>query len=180
MVPDNKYESGRSSSTLGASMNSSNLTMTKNENDSVKSKLLKPNMFKTSLNRSSISNQETSKSLNQKSQLNDLLFKQIDKMDYKTLIDKFIKDEEIINQINNIKRDEIVRPAILLDNKKQNLRIFKYDLETNTRKFVDWSAGEILQLPNDSSKYSIYNRIMYKLENFEIVIWHIKLVYSLK
>ena len=57
-------------------------------------------------------------------------------MDYKTLRDKFIKDEEIINQINNIKRDEIVRPAILLDNKKQNLRIFKYDLETNTRKFA--------------------------------------------
>ena len=39
-----------------------------------------------------------------------------------------IETKEIINQINNIKRDEIVRPAILLDNKKQNLNT-KYFFE---------------------------------------------------
>ena len=170
----------KNSASFSSSSNitSNNMHIKKDMGDSSsigRSKASKALLGKSNLSKSTFSNNENAKTTaTQKYQFNEQLFKYIDRMNYMKLNEKFIKNEEIINELCNITAEELIRPDILLDNKKQNNRIFIYDLETNTRKYLEWSASDVLQLPDDFNKYQIYNKIIFKLQNFDTVIWHEK------
>jgi hypothetical protein len=178
VVRDKKDEDGKKSFSNSFSATTISISMKKeNSNSSGLSKSItsKSSLGKASSGKQAMNNPESAKTLaSQKSQLNEQLFRHIDRMNYMKLNDKFTKDEDIINELCNKKSEDLVRPDVLLDNKKQNDRIFTYDVETNTRKFVDWSSAQILQLPDDFNKYQLYNKIIYKLQNFNIVIWNEK------
>jgi hypothetical protein len=102
---------------------------------------------------------------------NSSIFDAVDKMDYKTLNSQFLNSEEIIAKAIKIKKKKNENKTMLSDNYKQVNKIFNYDSETKTRKFIEWSGEDVLQMELKEENFDNYNEIIKKLEFFNIIIW---------
>ena len=105
---------------------------------------------------------------------NSSIFDAIDKMDYKTLDQQFLNSEDIIARALKTKHKPTTAKPITIDNSKQIDKIFCFDQETKTRKFVEWSGEDVLNFLPKEENHSIFNRIMNNLENLNIIIWPYK------
>ena len=102
---------------------------------------------------------------------NQLIFNAVDKMDYMTLTQNFLNSEEVIAKtlkIKYIKPNPI--PSIFETNKNIS-KLYNYDLETKTRKYIEWSGQDILEFEAKEENYDYYNNIMSNIENINIIIW---------
>ena len=50
-------------------------------------------------------------------------------------------------------------------------KIRRYDIETNSRKYVVWSGQDVLNLPDDPVHYDEWNEMIASLEEFDVILW---------
>jgi hypothetical protein len=101
----------------------------------------------------------------------DDLFKQKDSITFKKFNHIFENDEQILNK--RVKKRAQKRDKVEKDYeaKEQIEKIKVFDTETNTNKYKEWSAKDILALDDDEAMYSKWNREMRRLEEFNIILW---------
>ena len=111
----------------------------------------------------------------------DRIYKKIDEFNYLTLSHYFLNEEKLYNKFIDIKKKEEAINIIKESNRKKYTRlivrnevekILKFDLKTNTSKYIKWSGDEILYRSNVDEFKNKWNKIIYSLENFNIIIWH--------
>ncbi len=105
---------------------------------------------------------------------NTIIFDYVDKMDYHTLNHQFLNSEDVISKALKIDIEEPKVKTLGLDINKQINKIYTYDTETKTRKFVEWSGEEVLDKEANEETFNYYNSLIKLLENFQIIIWHQK------
>ena len=76
----------------------------------------------------------------------------------------------------NVKNDFIPKIVIDLETKQEDIRnkidkIRKYDLETNSRKYKEWSGHQVMEWVEDPKKYSQWNKLILSLEEMNIILW---------
>ena len=104
------------------------------------------------------------------------IFEALDKMDYETLSQNFLKSDEVIAKTLKIKKFYSQSKIELRDTIKQIAKVFNFDSETKTRKFIEWSGQDVLQFEAKEENYGYYNNLISKLENLEIIIWQSKYI----
>ena len=93
-------------------------------------------------------------------------FLQEDKLYYKFIDSK--KKEDIINNIKENNRKKYNR----LNVKKEVENIRRFDIKTNSSRYIEWSGEDILY-HSDIDKYKKkWNKIIDSLEDFNMIIWH--------
>lgn len=102
---------------------------------------------------------------------NTIIYSYIDKMDYKTLNHEFLNSEEVISKALKIDMDDTKTKVLELDNNKQINKIFNYDIETKTRKFIEWSGEEVLEKEVNEENTNYFNKLISILQNLQIIIW---------
>ena len=105
---------------------------------------------------------------------NQNVFTTVDKMDFKTLSHYFLNSEEIIEKCLKIKNKKQKPKPDFFGTNKQISKIFNFDLDTKSRKFITWSGQDVLNFELKEENYATYNNIMKKMENINIIIWPIK------
>ena len=116
-----------------------------------------------------------------KKNLMDKVYKKIDELNYLTLSHYFLNEEKLYNKFVDIKKKEETINIIKESNRKKYTRlnvrnevedILLFDLKTNSSKYIKWSGDEILYHSNVDEYKNKWNKIIYSLENFNIIIWH--------
>ncbi len=118
-----------------------------------------------------IGNEKLHKNFSLDDYSNTIIFDYVDKMDYQSLNHYFLNSEDIISRALKIEVEEPKVKPIGLDINKQINKIFTYDTETKTRKFVEWSGEEVLDKEVNEETFNYYNNLIKLLENLQIIIW---------
>ena len=106
----------------------------------------------------------------------DKIYKKIDELNYLTLSHYFLNEEKFHNKFIDTKKKEEAINNIKESNRKKYTRlnvkneveeILKFDLKTNSSRYIKWSGDEILYHSNVEKCKNKWNNIIYSLENFK-------------
>jgi hypothetical protein len=108
----------------------------------------------------------------------DKMQRKLNEFNFKTFSHYIIEDEKLVDKI--IQKDEYkeitfgahgVSEEKIYEIKQQVEKIRVYDIETNSRKYVQWSGQQVLNMNDDPDKYEEWNKIIDNLEAFDVILW---------
>ena len=110
---------------------------------------------------------------------NFFMIQLINNISYIDLNNNFTNEEAVFENAVGVKRNSKYHKFLIsaLDNNKEISKIFKFDFETKTRIFVDWSGEEILNCILTEEKVNYFNKIIKNIEIIKCIIWPEEYIY---
>ena len=125
---------------------------------------------------------KTQEEIKYKKGLFEKIYKKIDEFNYNTLANYFTEEENLYTKLMNDekKKEDKIKEIEAANNEKHNRLIVKdeiesiriYDLKTNSIRYVQWSGPDILSNKDEDENKKKWNKLIYSLENFDMIIWH--------
>ena len=109
------------------------------------------------------------------------IFKKIDEFNYKTLSHYFLLEDNLYFQLIDTKRkEELIKKISDRNREKENRievkdemqNILEFDIKTNSHRYIKWSGSDVLCHKNEDDERKKWNKIIYALEDFNMIIWH--------
>ena len=113
--------------------------------------------------------------------LHEKIYKKVNQLNYRTLSNYFTDEQKIYAEfIDDKKKEEAMKELEKQNNEKQNrlevkseiAKIEKFDLQTNSRRYILWSGPDVLCNKNEEENRKKWNNIINALEDFNMIIWH--------
>ncbi len=91
-------------------------------------------------------------------------------------INKFFEKDIFQKMHENEKNNTIAKIIIDTDFNRDDIKnkiekIRSYDMETNTLKYKEWSAHQVMMWKEDPEKYYIWNKLITDMEDINVIIW---------